>query len=130
MGDTVLNSTGSIQWDGCKKVGTWTYTHNFATVNCLSANTLSVLLPANIFLLGSAYKIVTGGSSANLAIGTTDNLNYVCAAADLSTTGVMVAGTDIATTDTAIGADRYLVINPDADAITGVVKVVLVIAQF
>lgn len=131
MGDTVLNSTGSVEWDGVGKVSTFTYTHDFSVVNCHGDDTVSVLLPPNIILLAGAYRVLTAGTSLNMAIGVTGNTDYVVASGALQTAGAMIAGADIATQMILAGATNYLIFNPDTtDAIAGVVKVVLVIAQF
>ena len=131
MATTYTNTTGAAGYQGLHKVYTWTYTHDFSKVSCLGADTIQVLLPANVMVLAGAYQVVTAGTTVNVAIGVTGNTDYVAATAALGTAGTMITASDIATPQILAGATNYLIFDPDTTtAASGVIKVTLALADF
>ena len=125
MSDSVKNSTGAINWNDAKTHFSFVVTHNFTTDPCLSANTISYLLPADIIVTGGACKNHAVGTTANLAVGVTGNTDYIVAAKAMQTIADWVIAADIATEQVLAGATNYLILNPDADMIAGRITIVL-----
>lgn len=130
MSDRVVSTgTAALPHAGNSKFSTIEITHNFETDPCLSANTLSYLLPEDIMLLGSTVENTIVGTTANCAIGVTGNTDYVVAALAVQTIAAQAAGADNATPTWLAGATNYLILNPDADMIAGIVKIKLIVCS-
>lgn len=125
MSNTVLNSTGAINWSDAKTHFSFVVTHNFTTNPCLSANTISYLLPADIIVTGGACKNHEVGTTANLLVGVTGNTNYIVAAKAMQIVADWVVALDVATEQVLPAATNYLVLDPDADMIAGRITIVL-----
>lgn len=130
MSDTVINDSGKHQAIGAMRVQTLEITHDFGDNPCLSANTLSYLLPPDIMLIGGACKNHEVGTTANLAVGVTGNTDYVVAAKAMQTIADWVVAADQDTSEVLAGATNYLILNPDADMIAGRITIVLAYVQF
>jgi hypothetical protein len=129
MSDSVKNAAGGNPADGAGKFYAFTITHNFTTDPCLSANTISYLLPPDILLLTGACKNHAVGTTANLAIGVTGNTDYVVAAKAMQTIADWVIAADNDTPQVLAGATNYIVLNPDADMIAGRITATILYAK-
>ena len=129
MSDTVQNDSGKHQAIGANRVMTLEITHDFEENPCLSANTISYLLPPDIMLLGGACKNHEIGTTANLAIGVTGNTDYIVAAKAMQTVADWVIGADAGTPEILAGATNYIILNPDADMIAGRITFVIAYAE-
>jgi len=129
MADTVIKDLSAIPLVGSQKLFVLQLTHDFETDPCLSADTLSYLLPEDIMLLGGSVTNLIVGTTANLAVGVTGNTDYIVAALAVQTIAAEAAAADNATPNILVGATNYLILNPDADMIKGQVKIKLICAS-